>query len=47
LCRVEPLARVAEPAGRWLTADDLATAGLPAPIRRLLLSQLAPGQGIT
>ncbi len=47
LCRVESLARVAEPAGRWLTADELATAGLPAPIRRLLLSQLAPGQGIT
>jgi A/G-specific adenine glycosylase len=44
LCRVAPLVRAAEPAGRWLAPHELATAGLPAPIRRLLLSQSAPGQ---
>jgi A/G-specific adenine glycosylase len=37
LCEVERTARqAAEPGWEWLTADEIATAALPAPIRRLL-----------
>jgi A/G-specific adenine glycosylase len=43
LCRVEPLVQAAEPAGRWLAESDWASAGLPAPIRRLLMAQASTG----
>ncbi len=43
LCRVEPLVRVAEPAGCWLAPAEWASAGLPTPIRRLLMAQAPTG----
>jgi A/G-specific adenine glycosylase len=43
LCRVEKIATVAnEPGYRWFPRDEIAAAGLPAPVKKLLLG-LAPG----
>jgi A/G-specific adenine glycosylase len=36
LCMVEPLPRAREPNQRWLEQDELARAGLPAPVRKIL-----------
>jgi A/G-specific adenine glycosylase len=36
LCAVEPLPQAMEPGLRWLAPDELARAGLPAPVRKIL-----------
>jgi A/G-specific adenine glycosylase len=36
LCEAEPLPRAAEPQHRWLDRGELAQAGLPTPVRRIL-----------